>query len=310
MNLSVVIATYNSLPFIGRCLNAIRANSDRVPEIVVVDNGSCDGSAEYVQEKFPEVRLVLNRSNYGHTVAVNQGLSRASREYVLVMDADTILQNGVLEELLHFLEQRPDVAIVAPMILNGDGTLQPSARNFPRPLNGLFGRQSLLTRWFPRNPISRRYLGPETISLGSSSFAVEFVSSACMMFSRRLVHQIGPWDEEFAGYWVDGDWCKRAASAGLIYCLPQVSAIHYEQNRKGVKKGSARIRGFHQGAYIFYRKHFTAGPLDPRAIAAAVLLSIRAALLITIDRFLPPPTDTASETGSPQATLRFAEKGK
>jgi N-acetylglucosaminyl-diphospho-decaprenol L-rhamnosyltransferase len=310
MNLSIVIATHNSLRFIGPCLKAIRANSDLVPEIVIVDNASSDGTVAYLRDQFPGVRLLVNSSNRGHCVAVNQGLAHSSRDYVLVMDADTILQSGVLEELLHFLEQRPDVRVVAPMILNGDGTLQPSARNFPRPLNGLFGRQSLLTRWFPRNPISRRYLGAETISPDRGPFAVECVSSACMMFPRRLVQQIGPWDEDFAGYWVDADWCKRAGPAGLIYCLSQVSAIHYEQNRKGVRKGSFRIRAFHQGAYIFYRKHFTAGLLDPRAIAAAVLLSLRAALLISIDRFLPPPTEPMTETVTHHTTLRFAEKGK
>jgi hypothetical protein len=307
MNLSVIIATHNSLAFIGRCLHAVQANSDLVPEIVVVDNASGDGTAQYIRDKFPEVRLVLNSSNDGHCAAVNQGLALASREYVLVLDADAIVQSGVLEELLHFLEQRPEVAIVAPMVLNGDGTLQPSARNFPRPLNGLFGRQSLLTRWFPRNPISRRYLGEETISPGRGSFAVEFVSSACMMFPRGLVQQLGPWDKEFHGYWVDGDWCKRAGKVGLIYCLPQVSTIHYEQNRRGVKKGSVRIRGFHRGAYIFYRKHYTAGFLDPRALAAATLLSTRAALLILIDQFLPVP---ATDAVSQNTALRFAEKGK
>jgi N-acetylglucosaminyl-diphospho-decaprenol L-rhamnosyltransferase len=310
MNLSVIIATHNSLQFIGRCLESINANCELTPEFVVIDNASSDGTRQYLGDKFPEVRLIANNCNLGHCAAVNQGLVLATRDYVMVLDADTFIQNGVLEQLLHFLQQHSDVAVVAPKILNGDGTLQRSARNFPRPVNGLFGRQSLLTRWFPGNPISRRYLGEETISPRKGAFAVEFVSSACMMFPRRLAQQIGPWDEEFGGYWVDGDWCKRARTIGLVYCLPQVSVIHYEQNRRGVRKGSQRIRAFHQGAYIFYRKHFTLGYLDPRALAAAVLLSIRAGLLIAIDRFLPLPASPTIEPVSHSTTLHFAEKGK
>ncbi len=310
MNLSIIIPTHNSLHFIGRCLDSIIGNGELAPEIVVIDNASSDGTRKYLRDKFPDVHLVANDSNLGHCVAVNQGLALAKRHYVMVLDADTIIQSDVLEQLLSFLQQRSDVAVVAPMVLNGDGTLQRTARNFPRPLNGLFGRQSLLTRWFPGNPISRRYLGEETISPGDGPFAVEFVSSACMMFPRHLVQQIGAWDEEFAGYWVDADWCKRARTIGLIYCCPQASATHYEQNRRGVRKGSSRIRAFHRGAYIFYRKHFTFGFLDPRAVAAAVLLSIRAGLLIAIDRFLPPPTNPTIESVSHHTTLRFAEKGK
>jgi GT2 family glycosyltransferase len=158
----------------------------------------------------------------------------------------------------------------------------------------------LLTRWLPRNRISRDYLGDVDDKI-REPYPVEFVSSACMVFPRRLTEKIGYWDEEFRGYWVDADWCKRAHAFGPVYCLPMVTVVHFEQNRRGVRKGTARILLFHEGVNRFYRKHYTAGWLDPRAIAAAVLLYGRAATLMVVDRFLPPPQST-----DPQAARSIA----
>ena len=293
MNLTIVIATHNSWPFLQPCLESVYADCGADVEVVVVDNASTDQTRKLLSSTFPRAVLISNPVNYGHCRAINQGICRASRDYIMVLDADTILCGRVGETVVDFLIQRPDVAVVAPRIENSDGSLQPTARKFPRPINGLFGRQSLLTRWLPGNRVSRRYLGDIDDTL-REPYAVEFVSSACMAFPKRLTESLGLWDEGFRGYWVDADWCKRALNRGAVYCLPQVTVVHHEQNRRGVRKGSARIMLFHHGVNRFYRKHYTLGYLDPRALCAAALLSVRAALLMLVDIFLPPAPKTSS----------------
>ena len=86
------------------------------------------------------------------------------------------------------MQTHPGVSVAAPRMLNGDGSIQPTARNFPNALNGVFGRQSVLTRWFPNNPISRRYLRSDGL-LQSEPYEVEWVSAACMIFPAALVHR-------------------------------------------------------------------------------------------------------------------------
>jgi len=274
---------------------------------VVVDNASTDNTRTVVAA-FPRVILESNAGNYGHCRAINQGIRRASRDYVMVLDADTVLRGRVGETIVKFLESRPDVAVVAPRMENSDRTLQPTARSFPRPINGLFGRQSVLTRWLPGNRISRRYLG-DIEDARREPYPVEFVSSACMVFPSRLSDSIGFWDEGFRGYWVDADWCKRALSRGAVYCVPQVTVVHHEQNRRGIRKGMARIVLFHRGVNRFYRKHYTFGYFDPRALCAAALLSVRAATLILVDMFLPPAREVNRGNGA-HLTVGAGERSK
>lgn len=289
--LSIVVASYNNWDYMRGCLTSVPAAGVSDPEIIVVDNCSTDGTADRIAATFPAVRLVRNAANEGHCRAMNQGIALATGEFVLALDGDTVLAPGSASVLLDFLRARPGVAIAAPRMLNPDGTVQQTARTFPSPLNGLFGRQSALTRLLPNNPISARYLRSDTLDT-NEPFRVDWVSAAAMMFRRSLTDRIGYWDEEIKGYWVDADWCKSAHAAGEVYCVPGSIVTHFEQNRWGRKKGAARIILFHTGAFRFYTKHFTAGFLDPRALIAGAALACRAALLLLIDSFRRP--DAAS----------------
>jgi GT2 family glycosyltransferase len=97
-----------------------------------------------------------------------------------------------------------------------------------------------------------------------------------MLFRRSLFAAAGLWDEGYFAYWVDTDWCFKVQRSGwAIYCVPQASVVHHEQNHSGKKKSARRIWMFHYGAYRFYRNNRTLGTLDPRAIAALFALTVR-----------------------------------
>jgi hypothetical protein len=286
--LSILIITWNAWPHLRRCLASLRANEDAEFEIVVIDNASTDGTVANVRRHFPRVRVHANPSNLGGARALNQGFSLVSGEYVLRLDADTELHREAIARLLRFLDDRPDVSVVAPRTYNSDGSVQESARSFPTPLSGLFGRQSLLTRLFPNNRFSRRYLRRDMLT-ATEPFQVEQVSAACMLLRRSLVAEAGPWDEGYpAAYWDDTDWCRTLHQLGKkIYCVPQAAVVHHESNHAGKKKSPRRIWMFHLGAYRFYRKHYTLGPFDPRALVALAALTVRAGLLLVHNHFLP-----------------------
>ncbi len=292
--LTVLIITWNGWGDTRRCLESISASALQDAEILVFDNASSDGTPDHVDREFPETRLVRSPRNVGHTRGVNRAMALARGEYVLVLDNDTELVGDAIAHILDFLAGRTNVGMVAPRTLNSDGSVQESARRFPRPLNGLFGRQSVLTRLFPGNPLSRRYLLSDRLA-DAEPYAVEQISSACMLFRRELFDTVGPWDEGYPGYWVDSDWCFRVGKAGWkIYCVPQARVIHHEQNRRGKRKSLRRIWMFHYGAYRFYRKNMTWGTFDPRAVVAAVALAVHGLVQLAQNVLLTSRQPTAA----------------
>lgn len=284
--LTLLIVSFNGKKLLDACLSSVFSGSRIPDESIVIDNGSIDGTLELLANHYPSVRVVANAGNLGHTRAVNQGIRESDGKYILLLDADTEVRPDAIMIMEQFLESDPNIWLLAPRTLNSDGTIQESARRFPSPINALFGRQSFLSRRFPENPFTSRYLGRENLG-AEEPFSVESISSAAMLFRKEIVGRVGDWDEHFPGYWVDTDWCRRIGnSGGGIWCVPKAVVIHHEQNRRGRRKSPRRIILFHQGAFQFYRKHYTWGWSDPRTMGALFFLASRTGVLLFFNSFL------------------------
>ncbi len=289
-DISVLVISFNCWHLLDDCLKSLYAAGDQYREIIVIDNASVDGTPDQLKKHYPGVRLIENNENIGHTRAVNQGCRLVKGELVLLLDADTVIHQNCIRIMALFMKQHPQASMAAPKTYLGDGTLQDSAKNFPSPINGIFGRQSLLTRLFPNNAFSKRYLVLTDRENQKTPFKVEHVSAACMLFRRSLFDIVGEWDEGYRSYWVDADWCKRIQIAGgEIYYLPDATITHYEQNRRSLKKNPERIIQFHTGSFRFYTKYHTRGKEDPRRFMAAALLSAHAMLKLVSNRFKKSP---------------------
>lgn len=300
--LTIIIVTWNSWSDLRKCLDSIYASVARDYDVLVIDNASVDGTRDRLRELFPQVRLCENDTNIGHTRAVNQAFSLVRGEFALLLDVDTELPPDMIDRLMGFMAARPDVSLAAPRTLNTDGSVQESARNFPSVWNGLFGRQSLLTRIFPNNPLTRRYLVRDKLA-AAEPFQVEWIGAACMMFRRELLDEVGLWDERYRGYWVDADWCMTLKRSGKrVFCVPDTYIMHHENNARGKKKSANRIRMFHAGAYHFYTKWYTLGVLDPRSLFCGLALSSRALILMILNLFV-----TASKADQDRLALERTE---
>src|SRR5262245_29589418 len=130
---AVIIVNYNTREHLRACLSTVI--SEAPSDIIVVDNASSDQSAEMVATYYPEVLLQLNKKNLGYGAAANQAVARCHTEYVLLLNADTLLKPGTLLVLKQHLDQNPPAAIVGPRLEDPDGTLQASCYPFPTPLN-------------------------------------------------------------------------------------------------------------------------------------------------------------------------------
>lgn len=285
-SISAVIVTYNARQDLDRCLESLAKQNDVALEVIVYDNASSDGTAQMVAERYPWVRLMASSANAGLTKGVNQAIGVAHGEYICLLDSDTVIEPGCMRILKKFMDGHANAGVVAARMLNVDGSIQETARNFPRVSNALLGRQTLLARWFPNNPITLGYLRRSDLKR-TDPFEVDWVAAACMMFRRDLVARIGHLDEDFFVYWVDADWCKRVRNAGLsVWCVPQARVFHIEQNRIGKKKSPRGIRSFHEGAYLFYRKHYVKSSWHPMAQLARIGLGTRCRLMLLTNSWM------------------------
>jgi N-acetylglucosaminyl-diphospho-decaprenol L-rhamnosyltransferase len=268
--LTVVVVTYRSSASIAACLRALPAAAGSRPlEVIVVDNASDDGTADLVEASFPDVRVVHSLSNVGFSRANNTGLVAATGDYVCFLNPDTEATPGSLDRLCSVLEDQPQAALVAPRLLNTDGSEQQTARRFPRPAAAVFGRRSPVSAWWPSNPWTRRYLAADLRRPGA--FPVEWVSGACMVLRRTEALASGGFDPGFFLYWEDADWCRRLHQLGRqVLCDQEAVVVHHEGAQRGVS--ARQVSWFHRSAYRYYAKHELQGwRWSLRPLAATVL---------------------------------------
>ena len=257
--LDIVIVNYKSTDYLLRCLRSVYDALHEVPAKVFVEDNASEDGVDRVKAEFPQVILSKNRYNMGFARAINSALKQSDSPYVVLLNPDTYVMDGFFEPLLRYMEENPDVGVIGPQILNHDGSVQGSARRFPTPLTALFGRSTLLTKWFPNNRFtSRNVLTSRTD--GITPVAVDWVSGACMVVRRKAIDDVGLMDERFFVYWEDADWCKRMWGCGwkVVY-FPQACVVHYV----GVSSGKIVVRSvveFHKSSYRLFEKH-TRSPL-------------------------------------------------
>jgi GT2 family glycosyltransferase len=286
-DVSVVIVNYNSRAMLARTLETLFGSNQRSSlEVILVDNASCDGSVELVRERFPQVRLVANRENAGLTRANNQGMELAGGRYIFLLNNDTIIFPDSVDALVRYLDEHPQAGAVGGKVLNIDGSIQGTVKAHPTPMAALFGRHSPLTRLFPNNRFSRRYLA----YLGqdfSAPFAAGSVSSCAILARREAIERAGPIDERYFCYWSDVDWCRAIWESGYeVHCVPDSVIVHDEHKggtRAGKQRSRAAIVDFHRGAYLYYHKWHVKHAAHPLHLAALAGLVARAALVLAAE---------------------------
>lgn len=284
MDLSVLVVTYHSRDHILACVRSVAAARGALRvEIVVVDNASNDGIAEYLGTEAPDVRVLRNSDNVGYARAVNRGLAESTGEFALVLNPDCVVHAGALERLHAWMRTHPRCAVAAPRLLNSDGSVEWSARSFPTHLTFLFNRYSLLTRLFPGNPWSRRYLLSDWDH--ASDRSVDWVSGAAMFVRRDAVREVGGMDEAFFMFNEDVDWCRRFKTAGWsVDYVAAAEVVHHIGASKG-RTSEKVILERHRGMIHYFRKHHPApAPLD--ALAAALIM-LRARLMLAANASKP-----------------------
>ena len=248
VDLSIIIVNWNTKEYLLHCIDSILQKKGSIPmEIIVIDNGSRDRSGEEVKRQFPGLRLIENGRNLGFAKAVNQGLRVSSGRYLLLLNPDTQLREGAIENLVSFMESHAEAGVAGAQLLKGDGSKQNSIANFPSLTTELLNK-NLLRRLFPKKFPGKEKDYPEPIEVDS-------VIGACMMVRRDVLDQVGLLDEDYFLFLEETDWCYRIKRAGWrIYHVPQAEAYHFQGKSAETVKKRARVE-FYRSRYQFFKKN-------------------------------------------------------
>lgn len=246
MDISFIIVNYNARELLFSCIKSIYETVTKISfEVILVDNGSSDGSLEMVQDKFPDVTPVRNNENRGFASANNQALDLMRGRYALLLNTDTVLTANAVPELLSFMESHPEAAIACGQLLNADGTRQNSIAGFPDVLSLLLNTP-VLEYLFPRQYPSKRYDIKVPVEIDSGI-------GACLIVRKQAIEKVGKLDERYFFFFEETDWAFQMRKAGWkIYHVP--TAFIYHLQGKTIGDGFNSRREFYRSRYRYFRK--------------------------------------------------------
>lgn len=269
--LSLIVVSYNSSEFLMDMLLSAVGSSGRIPmEIIVVDNGSSDGSPELVSAHFPDALVVASSENKGFAWGNNRGASLATGELLLLANSDVVFLGSAVRDMAYYLLEHRDVGALGPKVLNPDGSVQFSGKRMPGVATGALVASGLYHRVPWRGPWEKYYMLPEDYERVQE---VDHLTACCLMVRRQVWEEVGGFDEGYFMYFEDIDWCLRARQKGnkLVY-LPTASVVHYK-SASARKRALGSIRDYHRSARRFYDIHYA--PVTPPVVNWLVRLGIK-----------------------------------
>lgn len=254
-DLSIVIVNRNTRELLRACLASIHGLPDPIRwELIVVDNGSTDGSVELVEGDYPGAHLIRNETNTGYAYPNNQGLLISRGRYVLLLNSDTVVQPFALSRLVGFMDRNADAGACGPALLYPDGRLQRSCFSFPSPRT-YFASMTALDSLFPR---SRLFGNQQTGFDHRRTAPVDALLGAALLVRREVLEAVGPLDERFRIHYNDFDWCRRIHGAGWrIYFVHEAQVVHHSAATTRRENQQLRLQGeLVRNLFDYYRKHY------------------------------------------------------
>jgi hypothetical protein len=258
VDVSVLITNWNGRDILRDALRSIFARTIGVTyEVIVVDDGSSDGSAEMVRLEFPSVHLIVNPVNAGFVGANNLGVGAATGRNLLLLNSDTILHNDAVSILARYLDKHPEAGICGGWLLNPDLSSQISFGSFPS-LGQALVDAFFLNDLFPRAGLPNRARAPRQPS--DRPAPVSYVSGACLMVRRDVVRRIGLFDARFKAYCEEVDLCQRVSRGEelKVVFVPEARVIHLG-GASYRKLGREQIRQKCLGYHLYLVKQY--GPM-------------------------------------------------
>jgi GT2 family glycosyltransferase len=261
IDVSVVIVSFNTREVLRECLQTLERETSGVTyEAIVVDNASADGSADMVEKEFPRVKLVRRAVNLGFAAANNRGFALARGRYVSQLNSDAFVNPGALELAVKHMDAKPRVGLSGGRLVGRDGAWQPSARQFPSPLNEALNLTGLAAKYSGSRLFGR---ADKTWADPLESGPADWVPGAFTLIRRDVLEQIGHLDERFFLYFDDVDLCRRVKALGYaVWYFADVVVTHIGgESARGVShlrlssSGVQLVLWRMRSQLLYYRKY-------------------------------------------------------
>jgi N-acetylglucosaminyl-diphospho-decaprenol L-rhamnosyltransferase len=250
-DLAIVIVSANDARWLPACLSSVYAHAGGIRlDVVVVDNGSTDGTRAVVESRFPQARVLSSR-NGGFAYGNNRGLEQIDARYALLLNPDTEIHDGSFRALIDQLDARQEIGLAGVRQTTVDGALWPTIRRFPSAARA-FGEALFSEHW----PLRPAWAGERVLDLDRYQHDQEcdWTSGSFMLVRREALAAAGLLDERFFLYSEEPDLCLRVKQCGWqVRHLPQMTIVHH------AGKGGVKPRMVAQDAYsrkLYARKHF------------------------------------------------------
>jgi N-acetylglucosaminyl-diphospho-decaprenol L-rhamnosyltransferase len=248
---AAAVINYEAGPLLIECVRSLLADtSGGDVELVVVDNGSSDGSVAALHEAYPDVQVVRAPGNVGYARAANLGAAATYAPVVAVLNADLTIAPGTAAAMLRRLEREPDLGVIGPRVRNTDGTDYPSARRLPS-IPVAIGH-GLLGIWWPTNPFTVRYRALDAD--GGLPRDVDWLSGSAMWFRRAALDAVGGWDERYFMYMEDLDLCTRLRDSHWRVAYEPAGEIVHVGGASTSRRPYRMIAEHHRSAWRFVRQ--------------------------------------------------------
>jgi len=273
IDLSIIIVNWNVTNFTKTCLNSIfnsiHNSFHKISisiEVIVIDNNSSDENVKTLKEIFPNIKLIINKTNKGFAKACNQGVKVSRGKYIFLLNPDTLLHAGCLEAMVTFMNLKKDAGGVTPHILNPDGSTQSLGRKLPT-LRNMF-----IFYFFPHRFYKTIIGFLKRCKNLREAFEVEALSGATMMIRRKVLDSISLLDDELPMYAEDIDIFYRIRKAGWrLYCLPNISITHIGGASSRMIPIKARFNSY-KAIYAYFSKNH--GKVSALLIRLMISISI------------------------------------
>lgn len=254
MQLSVIILNYNVRDFLEQCVLSVQNALETIDgEIIVVDNNSSDDSCTMMRHRFPNIKLIENKENYGFPKGNNIGVAVAQGEYICILNPDTVVAEDTFTKVLAFAKKQSDLGIVGCKLIDGTGNFLPeSKRGVPTPWVA-FTKITGLYKIFPKSSLFNKYYAQHLNE--NETGKVDILVGAFMVMKRDLYLEVGGFDENCFMYSDDIDLSYTVLQKGKSnYYCNETSVIHYK-GESTIKDGTYMKR-FREAMHFFYQKHF------------------------------------------------------
>ncbi|MCS7150857.1 MAG: glycosyltransferase family 2 protein [Endomicrobia bacterium] len=257
MDVSIIIVNYNSKELLKESISSLLKYTRNVKyEIIVVDNNSTDGSAEMIEENFPQVILIKSEKNLGLFAGRNLALKHVKGRYILNSAPDILLIENSIYEMVKFMDEHPEIGMMGPQLLNSDGTIQESGARFIDLLDGLWNFLMLNGLVGLNNPVRlRHHYYPWDRTTDKEC---DVVSGSFYIFPKSVLEKIGYYDENFFVYCDEEDWAQRIKRLGYkVYYWTGTKVIHY--HAKGGTHALGRDKAdlvYFNDLLYYYKKYY------------------------------------------------------